>query len=182
MRFRLIYRGPLKSNGSREDKHAIRTALSPQILDLSRKEPLKGWNACFGTTPVDNYPYAPHVVDDVTFIPIIFQGLFLIAKLDVLFLRPEDPGRVVTQGGDLDNRIKTLFDGLRIPKTNELPRGTAQTDAVWCLLEDDALITEFSVRTDRLLNPSNNDDVLLVIAVTVGVSRPIIKNTGLGSF
>jgi hypothetical protein len=149
---------------------------------LSKREPLKGWSECFGATPVDNYPYSPRVVDQVTFIPIVYEGLSLIARLDILFLRPDDPGKVITQTGDLDNRIKTLFDGLRAPKQDELPPGTTHTDPVWCLLEDDALVTEFSVRTDRLLNPSNDDDVHLIIAVTVGVSRPTIKNTGLGSF
>jgi hypothetical protein len=172
----------LNSNGSRKDKHAIRTALSPQILDFSQREPLKGLSECFGEHPVDNYPYAPCVVDRITFIPVVYEKLFLIAKLDILFLRPEDPGKVITQSGDLDNRIKTLFDGLRVPKANELPPGTTCADRVWCLLEDDALVTEFSVHTDRLLNPQNADDVLLVIAVTVGASRPIIKNSGITSF
>jgi len=149
---------------------------------LSKREPLKGWSECFGATPVNSYPYAPRVVDGVTFIPVVYEGLSLIARLDILFLRPEDPGKVITQSGDLDNRIKTLFDGLRVPKANELPPSITHLDPVWCLLEDDALVTEFSVRTDRLLNPCNNEDVLLIIAVTVGASRPTIKNTGIASF
>jgi len=123
MRFRLTYRGPLRSNGSRDDKHAIRTAIAPQVLDLSTREPLKGLDKCFGSVPVDHYPYGPRVVDGVTFIPIVYEALFLVANLDILFLRPEEPGKIVTQGGDLDNRIKTLFDALRVPKPGELPPG-----------------------------------------------------------
>lgn len=182
MRFRLIYRGPLRSNGSREDKHAIRTSLAPQLLDLSRREPLKGLSKCFGAEPVDHYPYAPRVVDGVTFIPVVYEALFLVAKLNILFLRPEDPGHVVTQGGDLDNRIKTLFDGLRVATPGELPQGAKHVDPLWCLLEDDALVTEFSVGTDRLLGPGAADEVFLVITVTVGASRHVIKNTGIASF
>jgi hypothetical protein len=182
MRFRLVYRGPLRSNGSREDKHAIRTHLSPQLRDLSTREPLKGIDKCFGQVPFDNYPLAPREVDSITFIPVVFEALFLIANVDILFLRPEEPGRLVTQGGDLDNRIKTLFDGLRLPKPGELPPGTHHPEPVWCLLEDDALITEFSVGSDRLLDPSNLDDVHLVITVTVGASRHVVKNSGIASF
>ena len=182
MRFRLIYRGPLRSNGSRQDKHSIRRAVAPQVLDLSRREPLKGLSSCFGLTPVERYPYAPRLVDGVMFIPIVWEALFLVANLDILFLRPEEPGNVVTQGGDLDNRIKTLFDGLRVPKPGELPSGTSHSGPMWCLLEDDALVTEFSVRTDRLLGPSAPDEVLLVITVTVGASRHVIINTGIASF
>jgi hypothetical protein len=137
---------------------------------------------CFGPTPVEHYPYSPRVVDGVTFVPVVYEALFLVARLDILFLRPEEPGKVVTQGGDLDNRIKTLLDGLRVPKAGELPEGTAHTDPMWCLLEDDALVTEFAVRADRLLAPTAGDEVLLVITVTVGASRHVIRNSGLASF
>jgi len=156
--------------------------LSPQIQDLSKREPLVSWSECFGPKEVAGWPYAPRNIDGITFIPAVYAGLCLIARLDILFLRPEDPGKVVTQGGDLDNRIKTLFDGLRVPKHDELPKNIAtSTDPVWCLLEDDALVTEFSVRTDRLL-AAENDDVLLIITVTVGASQHVIKNTGITSF
>jgi hypothetical protein len=181
MRFRLTYRGPLRANGSHNDKHFIRTALAPQILDIAQREPLKGLSECFGPKPVDHYPYAPRIVDGVTFIPIVYEALCLVANLDILFLRPEDPGRAITQGGDLDNRIKTLFDGLRVPKPGELPCSARSQNPMWCLLEDDALVTELSVRTDRLLNANGSDDVLLIITVTVGASRHIFKNYGIAS-
>ncbi|HZO42622.1 MAG TPA: hypothetical protein VFE97_25630 [Methylomirabilota bacterium] len=50
------------------------------------------------------------------FVPLISQRAGLIVELDVLFLRPQLPGAVVSSGGDLDNRIKTLLDALRIPE------------------------------------------------------------------
>lgn len=182
MRFRLVYRGRLRANGSRADKHNIRLALAPQIEDLARREPLNSLAKCFGDAPVEHYPHAPRSIDGVVFVPIIYEALRLIAKIDILFLRPEDPGSVVTQGGDLDNRVKTLFDGLRVPKPGEFPAPANERHRVWCVLEDDALITEFSVQTDRLLNPNGSDEVLLVITVTVGASLHVIKNAGFASF
>lgn len=47
------------------------------------------------------------------FIPLVTEELGLRCKLDILFLRPENPGSLFVRG-DLDNRLKTLFDGLRI--------------------------------------------------------------------
>ena len=75
--------------------------------------------------------------------------------------------------GDLDNRLKTLFDALRIPVPNERysERNVADDEKPYffCLLEDDRLITKVSVETDQLLElvrpDANAEDVLLVITV-----------------
>ena len=49
------------------------------------------------------------------YLPLVRRSLGLACDLDIVFLRKGDPGATVSQGGDLDNRIKTLFDGLRMP-------------------------------------------------------------------
>jgi hypothetical protein len=46
--------------------------------------------------------------------------------------------------------IKTLFDGLRMPTVEEGRAEKADLDPLFCLLEDDALITDVVIRTDRL--------------------------------
>jgi hypothetical protein len=52
-----------------------------------------------------------------SFVPLITQDEGLACAIDILFLRPEAPGSIITKGGgDIDNRIKTLFDALRIPQ------------------------------------------------------------------
>jgi hypothetical protein len=100
-------------------------------------------------------------------------------------LRPEAPGSVITQGSDIDNRLKTLFDSLRMPKNlNELPSGISPSDIdnpFFCLLEDDNLITKVSVTTDRLLRiDSQQNDVLLVIHVVIKRLKDMIVSSGLG--
>jgi hypothetical protein len=77
-------------------------------------------------------------------------------------------------GGDIDNRIKVLFDGLRMPEhTPELGGVPLEVDEnpFFCLLEDDSLITSVTVTTDRLLLEKNAEekpnDVHLIIHVTV---------------
>ena len=42
-----------------------------------------------------------------SYIPLIRSSLDLNCHLDILFLRQEDPGALILQGGDVDNRIKT---------------------------------------------------------------------------
>ncbi len=79
---------------------------------------------------------------------------------------------MIVKGGDLDNRIKTLLDALKVPKeANELPLDDEpKEDEVpfFCLLEDDALVTGVSVDTDRLLEKAvDPNQVILVIHVRV---------------
>jgi len=82
------------------------------------------------------------------FIPLIIPAFCLRCRIDVLFLRPEDTPNHILQSGDLDNRVKTLFDGMRIPDDDALidDGGTH-----FVLLKDDTLISELSVVGDNLL-------------------------------
>ena len=55
------------------------------------------------------------------FAPLVNKKLELVSELDILFLRPEEPGQIVS-GGDIDNCLKTLFDALRCPSNkHEIP-------------------------------------------------------------
>jgi hypothetical protein len=95
---------------------------------------------------------APTDVSNVgKFIPLVRNTLYLACDLNILFLRHDDDLRILRDHGDLDNRIKTLFDGLRQPKSAD-EQGGIQPDAdpLYVLLEDDALIHSFSVRTGKL--------------------------------
>jgi hypothetical protein len=92
------------------------------------------------------------------------------------FLRRDHPGNLIASGGDIDNRIKTLFDSLRMPNNwGEVARFPADADEnpFHVLLEDDSQITKVSVTTERLLTPPAAGepihDVHLIIGVTVNV-------------
>jgi hypothetical protein len=59
-----------------------------------------------------------------TWLPIITKNNGMICKLEVLMLRHGNPGGVLY---DIDNRLKTLFDALRIPTgPQELGAGTSK--------------------------------------------------------
>lgn len=90
------------------------------------------------------------------FVPLVRADISLICSLNILFLRRDIPGSVVS-AGDLDNRLKTLIDALRRPQSANELRGNETPDVgedpFYVLLEDDRLITQLSVETDTLLDP-----------------------------
>lgn len=111
------------------------------------------------------------------FLPLvgsIFDGVGTACAIDILFLRRDDPGRIISSGGggDIDNRLKVLVDALKMPKIGEIPSSAKPANGespFFCLLQDDSLVTELKVTTDRLLTPRADDesenDVHLVIHV-----------------
>jgi len=107
----------------------------------------------------------------------------LISELEILLLRPAPPGAILRDGGDLDNRIKTLTDALRAPSPTELPpdwRPDSDQTPFFCLLQDDKLIGAFSVVSDRLLEcPSHEQEVISVIHVRVTAVKTTLGNSGL---
>lgn len=208
MDFFLRYRGALpactQSKPRTVEKHQIRTYLSPQLRDIWRNvHPL-----IFYVPETNQVQEAiienGHVVYDSggfiklpqkapnkflvvpfkgwRFIPTIGRALKLACRLDIRFLRREEPGAIV-QGGDLDNRLKTLFDGLRIPLEESQVPVAAESGSnpnCYCLLEDDSLITHVSIETGRLWGPLGDQegehDVDLTIHVTVKVREVTMDN------
>jgi hypothetical protein len=117
---------------------------------------------------------------NVAYRPIVRESLGLACALDITFLRQEEPGNLVLQGGDIDGRIKTLFDALRMPsKPEEDASGITPTaNPLQCLMESDALISDLSIRTGRLLGARTRKvhAVHLTIDVTIKVLRFSIFN------
>jgi hypothetical protein len=117
------------------------------------------------------------------FAPLVSQaeGWEAVVELEILFLRPSKPGELIRHGGDLDNRIKVLFDGLRMPQNDcEIPSGDKPITGevpFYCLLQDDALITSFSVKTAQLLAPQSPDHVELIISANVRATRRSMYNS-----
>jgi hypothetical protein len=121
---------------------------------------------------------SPIQVGERTFIPIVRESLALGCELKILFLRREDPGSLVLQDGDLDNRLKTLFDALRVPTEAELVEDPTLDNPVYCLLESDTLITGLSIKTDRLLTGANKSphEAHLIIEADIRVLQAKLYN------
>jgi hypothetical protein len=113
------------------------------------------------------------------FVPLVRAELNLHCSIDIMMLRPDIPGTLI-EAGDLDNRVKTIIDALRIPTNqtelagNDVP--TADEIPFFCLLEEDKLISRIAVEGDLLLEPLASTphpehDTRLVIKVEL---RPYI--------
>lgn len=113
------------------------------------------------------------------FKPLVRRSLSLACAVDILFLRHEEPYNLMRQGGDLDGRIKTLFDALKMPDPkNEYVGDDPTADPLYVALEDDSLISDISIRSRRLLGNRTKDKhaVRLTIDITVKVLRVFYQN------
>jgi hypothetical protein len=162
MEFTLFYRGNLQSKGSREHKHDIRKKIRSQLEHLLK------------STHLDNFGYRGLLEsgclqkDSFRFISLVQKGFDAVAELDLTMLWPQPKGSIITNGGDIDNRLKTLFDALKMPsEPTALPPGIEpeanELPFFYCLLEDDSLITKLSVQTDQLLEVGNSTSEVVVM-------------------
>jgi hypothetical protein len=135
-----------------------------------------------------SYPNPPYEVDLCEpiavpnvggFVPLVRHSLYLACAVDLLFLRHEEPFSLMRQGGDLDGRLKTLFDGLKMPNPKDEYKGLTPTaDPLYVVLEDDALISDFSIKSGRLLGrgAKKKHEVRLTVDITVKVLRVFDQN------
>lgn len=184
MNFRLTYDGPLKaasqSDTRRVDKHRIRLAFSQQLYELmSHRSDVvnKEWE----NMPDGDLRKLVQKRGKLSVISLVRERLNLVCDLDILFFRRENPGQLISGGGDIDNRIKVLFDALRIPQDdNEVRDIPGQDSVIFCLTEDDKLITGFRVTTDRLLEPAisehEQNNVRLIINVEIKATKLTEEN------
>ncbi len=180
MEFSLLYQGALKSNGTCTQKQQIRRAFHPQLKALWQQPPLNSFHEFVIEDPSRGNVSILRKVGDSIFAPLVSEGLKLSPELDIIFLRSEAPGSLITQGGDIGDRLKILFDELGMArKDEEIPRNEnpkQDENPFPCVLEDDSLITRVSVKTDRLLMPmpSNNYVHLLITVKTKIVLRDMV--------
>lgn len=185
MRPVLHYRGTLRANGSPAHKHDLRVHFHQQIKQLWSQKPLSEQPALLEPRQGRNYCLL-RPMGVFTFVPLVNAEMNIVAELEITLLRPEPPGGLITQGGDIDNRLKTLFDSLTMPRhENALPTGATpgvdETPFFFCLLEDDNLVTAVSVRTEQMLEPTSDTSIVdLTIRVRTRVTRRSIGNSAFG--
>jgi hypothetical protein len=177
MRFTLTYEGALPSTGNSSRKGRakweLRKSFHPQLMELWRTHP--ALNHLLGNDAVSGREgFEPIDVRGTSFIPLVRQSARLICGISIVFLRKEEPGSLVLQGGDIDNRVKTLFDALRMPTGDEIQQDGNAPNPFYCLLESDTLITEYSIKTDRLLSDSAAAVDWVKLALEVRVNAVVV--------
>jgi hypothetical protein len=116
------------------------------------------------------------------FVPLIERETAVRVSIDILFLR-RDQHPLIKEGGDIDNRLKTLFDALGIPETTNGLGGLPEQgeDPFFVLLQDDSLVSDIRVNTDNLLmlpksTTIDAKDAFLVIGVTLKATEQNERN------
>lgn len=191
MRFTLVYDGPLPSgqNDARlSEKQYIRREFHKQLRDLWLTKPplsrqFEQWEKLdrqqqrlvLGTKGSFVQCYE---IGQFRFVPLLNKLHRLLCEVDILFLRAEDPGKLFTTNfaGDLDNRLKVLFDALRMPEgTYQLPPKDipgADENPFFCLLEHDSMISTVRLESERLYGTSKTrDHVRLVVRANVLITE-----------
>jgi len=191
--FRLVYKGRIPSQQSEvanRAKHDIRLAMHEQLRTLWHEHPvLRKWSKFDEAEAQQSRSHADILADNyqrcnIRFLPLVNKRSGLACALDILFLRRDPPGSQIISGGDLDNRLKVLVDGLKMPgECSQIPRGWQPGpthDPLYCLMQDDGMVTEIKVTSDRLLAPlageENKNDVELIIHVTTKIMAPLVMS------
>ena len=158
----------------------IRNAIHPQLARLRQTH-----KAFRGDNGASHFMLVrlnePVVVGDQQFLPLVRPALMLKCGLRIEMLVNHEVASVLTKTGDLDNRLKTLFDGLRCPTGPQEVKQykLADTGPYHCLLEDDALITSLQIETHRNFAAPTDaplDHVRLNIMVTIEPAESDVVN------
>lgn len=170
MRLTLTYQGtlPSKQRGVSPSKAAIRTEIHPQVK--AQVDPRLGNSRRHATTSFSGHD----------FVAPAHKGLRTAAELDILVLSPTTTRPV----GDLDNRLKTLIDGLTKPANVEQMvdfKDPADGGPTYCLLDEDTLVKSLTVDSRRWFLPSADPQLALVIVtakIVLGDNADLSSPTG----
>lgn len=173
--FTLLWTGPLKAtqNDPKEGsavltrhwslKHQMRLSFSGQLKRQWESVPFlaNGGQRDLAGSPYNVEAVArANTIPPWSFVPLVSHAANRVACIEIILLRRDDHGESVWSG-DLDNRLKTLIDALRMPTANDNYANITPGDGespLYVLLQDDKLLTGVSVQTGRLLDVPNNDD------------------------
>jgi hypothetical protein len=198
MQFHLVYAGNLLKSGRvghTWEKHQIRRYLHPQLKRLWETHPLLAFytqknhweQGGIASFPVS---HAQTKTEEIAkhfegYVPLVMADFGMVCELEILFLRAEPAGNLLQRGGsgggDIDNRMKVLFDGLCMPVRGQVKlRGddTPDPDPMYVLVQDDSLITSLKVTADRFLaaasdaDPADPAEACVIVSVNVKVADP----------
>lgn len=184
MRFKLLYFGDILINPKKRAQHIadIRMQFHPQLKKLLQHRP---WDNMmqYMMPGATKSPITTRHIGGIDWNPIITPNLKLLAELDIQMMHPEIIGM---PHSDIDNRLKTLFDGLRCPQNeHEIGANTPRDiGPIYTLLDDDNLITKTTINTSHLLSseifacngPTTPDSVFILIDVNVRVAEGTLEN------
>ncbi len=161
LEFTLQYSGELLSSTKSRAAHkqVIRRAFHDQLKYLWDTHPsLKDWTfrrkrdiAVWETVRWRDYLADKYRSGGRGFVPLVFDIMDVNCRLEIDVLLQESDKR----RNDIDNRLGTIFDALRIPEHAEELKVVEESDAnpFFCLLQDDMIIDQCRIKRMPLLRP-----------------------------
>ena len=166
MEFYLSLSCHISTTGHRAQKFILRRFFHEQFKHLRDFHQEHNLNSAHTFNPANIKEVGPFC-----FLPLITCGSGKIVELDVILLSHFEPqNRVGYQTGDVDNKLKSILDGLRMAQNkNEIRSEQVQEgeEIFYTLLEDDALVSRVNIRHERLLfnleeEPNKRDTFTLI--------------------
>ena len=170
MEFFLSYIGPISTTAHAKMKMKLRREFSPQLSNL--RDYLKERDVPY---ELGFQHENRRLVENFVFHPLVSVNSGKVIELKFTILTENEAGHHLTYNtGDIDNQLKVLLDGLRMPNNkNETreERPHADGEVLYCLMEDDSLVKKVEVENDKLLFPiprsKGNRDIFVFIRVNV---------------
>ncbi len=184
MKFKLLYFGDILTNPKKRAQHIadIRMQFHPQLKKLLEHSP---WNNLtkYMMPGATKSPISTRHIGGIDWNPIITPNLKLLAEIEIQLFHPEIVG---VARSDIDNRVKTILDGLRCPQNeHEIGENTPKNiGPIYTLLDDDHLVTKLTVNTSHLLSTHlfaetasrNGDTVFMMLDINVRVEEGTLEN------
>ena len=187
--FRLLYQGKLPAadqSGHRRKQqvHAIRKQFHQQLQLLwQQHRGLSGFLTAAKSSPQESSRSMVELQADnfarcgYRFVPLISRQTGLGCSLEMLLLGRDDPVGLIPTAGAMDQGLNVLLDALRMPRTcdevGEVPE--ADEDPFYVLMEEDSLVNQLTINTDRLLTPLTSRETLYEVMLLVHVKSTVIQ-------
>lgn len=168
----LSFQGNISTTGHTRQKFIIRRHLLPQLQSLKKYHEENN-------IPAEHSFSAEKVrcVGEFRFLPLVTVNSGKVIDFEIVILSQSEPGcsNKKYQTGDIDNLLKALLDGLRMPQNmNEVrsEKPLENESPFLCLMEDDGLVRNILIRHDRLhfyqsLDKIDPKEVFVIVKVKV---------------
>lgn len=159
MRCTLTLMYSLTTRGNAKEKHEIRMKFSEQLGKLVKTQPF-----ILGKSKLANRKWHKN---KYIFFPLVPFSSQCSASLKVRILDRQQRGYLIGRGGDIDNRLKTILDALRIPNEGTDMKGVAPGNRkrIYTLLEDDRQVSSLSVEISRWMVEGPPNEVFVIIDI-----------------
>lgn len=190
MEIDLTYDGllPASGNGKPSDEKlknlwAMRREFQAQLRHLYDENPVLRGEGGAEARAFSRIVRAPIEKEGRIYWALVSNRAKLKCSLEIGVLLNEDLPSVIRQSGDLDNRVKSIIDSLRLPgKYQEIQKygPSAEEQPFICLMEDDALVSGLNLTAGRLLKPNTPAQWAKVsVHVKVKIAEKTFENSAL---